>query len=45
MGASTRLMPWPQRSPLPTGAETEGLVRVVGDGQASTKSAPHRSGD
>ena len=35
----------PQRSPLPTGAETcEGLHRCVRH-PASTKSAPHGSGD
>ncbi len=38
--------PRPQRSPLPTGAETQGAtVEGVVVGRASTKSAPHRSGD
>ena len=36
----------PQRSPLPTGAETGRHVRTPrADDHASTKSAPHRSGD
>ena len=35
----------PQRSPLPTGAETEGTFGGDTLSAASTKSAPHRSGD
>ena len=35
----------PQRSPLPTGAETEVVLHGPPLRRASTKSAPHRSGD
>ena len=35
----------PQRSPLPTGAETHVLAEDAARLEASTKSAPHRSGD
>ena len=35
----------PQRSPLPTGAETDHAHPVAGALVASTKSAPHRSGE
>ena len=37
--------PTPQRSPLPTGAETDDRADPAGAVGASTKSAPHGSGD
>ena len=45
LAGSARSTVWPQRSPLPKGAETEVGPEPGPVGLASTKSAPQRSGD